>query len=307
MKEEKLFFQKVLIKLAIPTVIYGAYHEIASLDDEDYDARIAISVKAGLTIALMLFATGIGEVLVIGIAIELIWMKLSGYFIDSKMEVMIEKSLFYQEGRKPYILESLSSDTNPYLLKGVEKPIKDITLSRKAKEVRDFIYINFQAHKKELQAAFAYEMSSIYATLKDVDIRTSLKTNDYTSNNAPYHICSYVSINKEFYREIKRMVLLEDDKEIEITAHEQHKDKEFIDLMGHVVVKDTGVIMEYPKKETKLLIHSDTISLKYDVVYSYDASSKVKDGAQGGALTISSLQPVPLTKDDCKILNIEES
>ena len=77
--------------------------------------------------------------------------------------------------------------------------------------------------------------------------------------------------------------------------------------MGHIVVSNSGVLQEYPQKETKLLLHSDTISLKYDVHYYYDAASNYKEGADGGALKITNLKSLPLTKDDCKILNIEAS
>jgi len=311
MKEEKLLFQRVLTKLAIPIVMFGAYHEIASLDDEDYDAMVAISLKAGLTIALMLFATGIGEILVIGIAIELIWMKVSGYFIDSNMKVMIEKSLFYQGSkRNPYIMESLSRDGQLYNYKGNDKKIVDVPRMQKPKDVRDFIYMNYSDHKKELQSAFANEVSATYAMLKGVKIETStIPSAKYTVGEANYSVCSYVGINKDFYKEIKRIVLLEDDKEIEldIDNYVPHKDKEFINIMSHVGTKDMDVIIDYPKKVTKLLLHSDTISLKYYVHYYYDDVSNYTNRAEGGALKITSLRAMPLTKDDCKILKIQVS
>ncbi|PHR55862.1 MAG: hypothetical protein COA44_09480 [Arcobacter sp.] len=309
MQNEKLIFQRVLTKLAIPIVIFGGYHQIASLDDEDYDAVVAISLKTGLTIALMLYATGIGEILVIGIAIELIWMKLSGYFIDSKLEVMIEKSLFYQNGRKSYLLESLSNDTKEYLYKGSNKNIKDIVLTQKPKDVRDFIYVNYADHKKEINAAFNYEISSIYAALKGVNIETSTIPKNYKSSQGTYSICSYMSISKDFYKEITRIVLLEDGKEIEldINKHELHKGKEFIDLLTHILIKDKSVLLEHSKKDTKLLLHSDTISLKYDVIYFYDDVSNYTNRSEGGSLKIIDLKPIPLNKDDCEILNIEGS
>lgn len=105
------------------------------------------------------------------------------------------------------------------------------------------------------------------------------------------------------------MVLLEDDKEIEldIAKHELHKDKEFIDLLTHLEISDSSVMRDYPKKEVKLLLHSDTISLKYDVVYTYDDASKYTNRAQGGALKIINLHSEPLSKDDCQILNIQVS
>lgn len=217
---------------------------------------------------------------------------------------MIEKSLFYQKGRKPYIMESLESDKSKYLFQKTEKPIEQITLPRKPKDIRDFIYTNFQAHKREFNAAFAYEMSSIYAALKNVDIRLSTFPKYYNSSKANYSVCSFISINKKFYKEIQRIILLEDDNEIEITNHQHYQDKELVDLMEHVAIKTTDTMMEYPKKDTKLLIQSDSISLKYDVIYFYDAASNYKQGAEGGALKITNLQSLPLTKNDCKILNI---
>ncbi|WP_324172447.1 hypothetical protein [Sulfurimonas sp.] len=309
MKEEKLVFQKVLTKLAIPIVIFGAYHEIASLNDKDYDAVVALSVKTGLTIALMLFATGIGEILIIGIAIELIWMSISSYIIDTNVEVMIEKSLFYQNGRKPYILESLSSDTKEYLYKDNFKSIKEIPFMQKPKDMRDFIYANYSSHKKEFNAAFSYELSSFYATLKGVNIEKSGRSKQDKSSKATYAVCSYVSISKDFYKDIKRIVLLEDDKEIEIdiSQHELKNGKEYIDLLSHLDISDSSVIQEYSKKDTKLLLHSDAISLKYDVIYYYDDASKYLKRLTGGALKIIDIKSLPLTKDDCKILNIQMS
>lgn len=279
------------------------------MDDEDYDATVAISVKTGLTIGLMLFATGIGEILIIGIAIELLWMMFSSYFKDSRVEVMIEKSLFYQDGRKAYILESLSSDGGEYLDKGSSKRIQDITLSQKPKDVRDFIYANYKDHKKELNAAFSYEMSSIFAALKGVNIEKSRRSKQYKSSKATYAVCSYISISKEFYKDIKRIVLLEDDKEIEIdiSKHKLKNDKEYIDILTHMDISNSSILQEYPKKDTKLLLHSDTISLKYDVTYYYDDASKYLARATGGALKIIDLKSLPLTKDDCKILNIQVS
>ena len=225
------------------------------------------------------------------------------------MSAIPKKSLFYQDGRKSYLLESLSSDTEEYLYKGNSKKVKDITLTQNAKDIRDFIYENYKDHKKELNAAFSYEMSSIYAALKGVKVETSSHSKQYKSSKATYAVCSYISISKEFYKEIKRIVLLEDDKEIEIDISKHHlkSDKEYIDLLSHLVISDSSLLTEYPKKDTKLLLHSDTISLKYDVIYYYDDASKYLARATGGALKIIDLKSLPLTKSDCKILNIQVS
>ena len=146
------------------------------------------------------------------------------------MSAIPKKSLFYQDGRKSYLLESLSSDTEEYLYKGNSKKVKDITLTQNAKDIRDFIYENYKDHKKELNAAFSYEMSSIYAALKGVKVETSSHSKQYKSSKATYAVCSYISISKEFYKDIKRIVLLEDNKEIDryhddlVSRKDEHDD-----------------------------------------------------------------------------------
>jgi hypothetical protein len=276
--------QKIIAKLAIPAVVIGAYYEVQALDDEDYDAMLMISTKAAITIALA-FVSGIWIAAAGYIALEILWYFFSGYFIDSKSEVMIEKSLFFQNGRRPYILESLSTGNGSYYIRRGYKDAlmsaKDITMIGGAKDVRDFIYKNYEDNKKDIQTAAMYEFSEIFRALKNISIEVE-KIPTYTnlSSNIKLNINGYLRVNKEYYEEMKGMIyLIENDNYSDYTfidateAHDKGKDK-LIDIFesfkkGFSLDK----LDEDSKKNYHILIDSGATSVKYKLGVEYNPNT----------------------------------
>ncbi len=317
--------QKIIAKLAIPAVIVGAYYEVEALDNEDYDAMLMISTKAAITVALA-FVSGIWIAAAGYIALEILWYLFSSYFIDSRVEVMIEKSLFYQNGRRPYILESLSTTNKQYYIRrGYRDALmsaKDITMIGGAKAVRDFIYKNYEKNKKDLQTAARYEFSEILRALKNISIKvekipTHNYYNEYINNyqqTIDLNLNGHIRVNKEYYDEMRGVIyLIEDNNYSDYTfidateATDKDKDK-LIDIFESFK-KDvsSNKLEEASKKDYHILIDSGvngvtSIKYKLGIEYYYRTEYIGNQFVKKINYYLDELIPTPLSSQDIELL-----
>jgi len=316
-KEEALP-QKMLAKLAIPAIVVGAYYQIEALDDEDYDAMIAISAKAALVIALG-FVTGIGIALVAAIALELIWMYVSSFFIDTRTEVLVEKSLFYQGSKRtPYILESLSVGNKTYVFDDKPTKIKKIERLGGLKATRDFIYNNYKEHKQEFQAAVSYEFSSIFRALQNIEVKVYKKPTYYTSRDIKLNFNGNIMVNKDYYKQINNVYLIQNDnyEDNAIIDYSTTVDfKEDDENMGkknkliNIFTPFQPIIMTKLSEASKdiytVLIDSGATSVKYklDISYYKGRTYWVKNQLISDYnFYLDDLVSMPLTNDDIQLL-----
>ncbi|WP_324172379.1 hypothetical protein [Sulfurimonas sp.] len=308
--------QKIIAKLAIPAVVVGAYYEMVSLEDEDYDAMLMIGTKAAIIVALA-FVSGMWIAAIGYIALEILWYIFSGYFIDSRVEVMIEKSLFYQDGRKPYILESLSTTTgNYYIRRGSRDALmqaKDITKIGGTKEVREFIYKNYSDNKQALQAAARYEFSEIYRALKNISIEVE-KVPTYFLNftkTMNLNLNGYLRVNKDYYEEMEGLIyLIKDDNYtdyilIDATEAIDKENDKLIDIFTSFKEElSEAKLDEDRKKNYTILIASGITSVKYKLDIKYNS----KNDWLGTKLVkeinyyLNELIPMPLSPRDLELL-----
>ncbi len=313
--------QQIIAKLAIPAIIIGAYYEIEALDNEDYDAMAAITTKAAITVALA-FVSGFWIAAAGYIALEILWYLFSSYFMDSKAEVMIERSLFYESGtndRRSYMLQSLERGDGFYLIKrgyrDASLQAKDIHSIGNPKAVREFIYKNYEANKQDFMAAAMYEFSEIYRTLKGIKIDVYKKPlylpNEEARNRA--NISGYLLTNKAYSDDIRMIYLLEDDKidmdrfievdaskitDEEIRSNLSDKSDVVIDLFRSF--RENKITAENMQAESKkkysILIDSKETSAKFDLDIQYNFVEAPYQNTW--SLYLNALNEVPLNNDD---------
>ena len=237
------------------------------------------------------------------------------------MSAIPKKSLFYQDGRKSYLLESLSSDTEEYLYKGNSKKIKDITLTQNAKEVRDFIYENYKDHKKALQAAAQYEFSSIYKALQNIKIEAYKRPFYLPYPQGRVNVSGYLLVNKEYSKEMDIIYLLEEDSceryttifpddcmvtDEEVRDNVSNADDVVIDIFKSFRENiNLDTLNEVNQKKYSILISSGSTSSKYDLGIRYSAMEPQWKGGrlrQDRNLYLDKLVPQPLTPQDLKLL-----
>lgn len=315
--------QRIIAKLAIPAIIIGAYYEAEALDNEDYDAMVAITTKAAITIALA-FVSGFWIAAAGYIALEILWYVFSSYFVDSRVEIMIERSLFYESGiygRRSYMLSSLETGNGFYLIK---RGYKDAPLQAKnihsignPKVVREFIYKNYAANKKDFIAAARYEFSSIFRVLKGIKIDAYKKPfylpNEGASKRA--NISGYLSVNKEYFNDINGIYLLEDDKidadkliETDECKIKDEKTRDNLSNKDDVVIdlfksfRENRITIESMQAESKkkysILIDSKETSVKFDLDIRYSFIDAPYQDTWN--LYLDDINEVPLSDDDLK-------
>ena len=313
--------QRIIAKLAIPAIIVGAYYEIEALDDEDYDAMAAITTKAAITIALA-FVSGFWIAAASYIALEILWYIFSSYFIDSKAEVMIEKSLFFEGGiraSRSYMLESLEKGDGFYFIrrgyKNVPLQAKNIHSIGNPKVVIDFIYNNYEANKKDFHAAAMYECSEIYRAIKGIKIDVYKKPvyipNEKAKNRA--NVSGYLLINKAYSSDINVIYLLEDDKIDRDKVIEVDTDKITDEVIRSNLSDDSDVVIDLfksfrkekitiegmqaeSKKKYSILIDSKETSAKFNLDIEYSFVNAPYHNTWN--LYLNGLNEVPLNNDD---------
>jgi len=315
---DEAILQKSISKLAVPAIVVGTYYEIEALDDEDYDAMVAVTAKAGIFIAIAVFASGtwvaIGIGLAIGAIIETLWYFYSRYLIDSRVEILVEKSLFYQRGdRTPYVLESLSADNHTYIYNGKETEIKNIERLGNLKATRDFVYNNYEKYSQAFQTAISHEFNSYHVALQGVEVKKFRQDFDKVSY-FPYDgymlaMGDLVSINKSFYKRINQAYLVIDGKtfdaqEINYKEHTVDGNYCIIKLLEHFYDVDSLRWPEIEDRVFHILLSSDTISVKYklDIVYSSTLKRFNGSDRRTRELHVKDLHEEPLLEDDLVLL-----
>ena len=254
------------------------------------------------------------------IALEILWYVFSSYFIDSRAEIMIERSLFYESGingRRSYMLSSLERGDGFYLIK---RGYKDAHLQAKnihsignAKVVREFIYKNYKANKKDFIAAARYEFSEIYRALKNITVKVE-KIPTYFKNSTQdieLNLNGYLRVNKEYYNEMKGMIyLIENDDYtdsilIDATeAHDKDKDK-LIDIFNSFKEGLSPTKLDEDSKNNyNILIDSGATSVKYklDIEYNYHTEAMGNKFIKKINYYLDELMPMPLTSQDLELL-----
>lgn len=315
--------QKAISKLAVPAIVVGSFYEIQALDDEDYDAMIAVTAKAAIFIAIAVLASGtwvaIGIGLAIGAIVETLWYFYSKYLIDSRVEILIEQSLYYQgTKRTPYILESLSTGNTTYIFNDKEDtPIKEITNLGGLKATRDFIYNNYADRAQEFQTALSHEFNSIHAALQGVQVKKyveDLREQRYMQKDGHMlRMGDLVALNKDFYKEMKQAYLVINAqtmsaKKIDFQKHKVDGKDYIINLLGYLYNIHSQHWKEMSESTFHLLLSSDHISVKYklDVVYSstskyFEKNSLIPQWTR--ELHVADLHTEPLLEDDLLLLS----
>ncbi|WP_457745919.1 hypothetical protein, partial [Sulfurimonas sp.] len=315
---DEAVLQKAISKLAVPAIVVGAYYEIEALDNEDYDAMVAVSAKASIFVAIAVFASGtwvaIGIGLAIGAIIETLWYFYSKYLIDSRVEILVEKSLFYQgDGRKPYILESLSVDNHTYIYNDKETNIQDIKRLGSLKATRDFIYNNYEQHKQAFKTAISHEFNSYHIALQGVEVKKYVqdleKVPYYPHDGYMLAMGDLVAINKSFYEKIEQAYLIIEGKtfeakEINYKEHTVDGEDCVIKLLGEFYNVDSQQWHKLEGGRYHILLSSDTISVKYklDVVYSSTVKRFHGSDRRTRELHLKDLHQEPLLEDDLVLL-----
>ena len=322
LSKEEIVFQKVLAKLAVPAVVIGGVCDmLEQIEDEDYDAAIAITIKTAATVALMLLVSGIGWALIVGFAIEALWWSVSGYFIDSKIKKGIKRSLFCDTGARRYMLESLEKGDGFYLTRRdyreVPMQAENIHHIGNAKAVRDFIYKNYEANKKDFKAAAAYEMSSLYRLLNNVTITVKNIEKNYSvpDSRYPVNINGYLHINKEYFREIKSIWLIENDNyeypfPIAINDAEDDSSDKLLNIFTKFK-KNPALkqLEECSKNNYTIVIDSGAASVKYKLDIWFHKESDISYYSGNETIkqyhfTLNGIDQLPLTQQDMQLLHI---
>jgi len=308
--------QQILAKLAIPIVIINSYYEIEALDNEDYDAMIMITAKTAMVIAIGIVAS-FGVAAIAYITIELSWYLLSHYFIDSPVEVMIEKSLFYQGARRSYLMESLSKSEGRYAtLRGhreVWMNAKDIRTLGEFTNTRDFIYKNYEAHKEAILAAELYEFSSYNQTLQDISVKV-VKKSQY-ENLAPkidLNRSGYIAVNKRYYNETMSGIIYfiknsnySDPIMLDVSDAKEENGAMLIDVFTpfkeekHITIEQ---LLKYLKNNYSILIDAKGSSQKFKLDIHYHKQQAELFSVAKIDFYLDGLTTEPLTPQDIKLI-----
>lgn len=197
---------------------------------------------------------------------------------------------------------------------------KDITTIGGAKEVRDFIYKNYEDHKKALQAAAQYEFSSIYKALQNIKIEDYQRPFYIPYPQGKVNISGYLLVNKEYIKEMDMIYLLEENSyeryktifpdECIITDEEVREDvSDSDDIVVDIFQSfrenvNLDTLPELSKRKYSILINSGATSSKYDLGIRYSPMSYWNGTQQRKDynLYLDKLIPQTLTSQDLELL-----
>ena len=219
------------------------------------------------------------------------------------------------------MLESLESGDGFYLIKRgyreVPMQAKNIHRIGNAKTVRDFIYKNYEANKQDFKAAAAYEMSSLYRLLNNVSISVKNIEKNYPvpDSRYPVNINGYLHINKEYFREINTVWLIENDNyehpiAININNAQDYSNDKLLDIFTRFKEHPTLKRLEkYDKNHYTIVIDSGASSIKYklDIWYHKESDISYYSGMQTTKqyhFTLNDIEQLALTKQDTQLLHI---
>jgi len=234
---------------------------------------------------------------------------------------MIEKSLFYQHGRRPYILESLSTTDERFYITRGRNPnalmlAKDITKIGGVKPVIDFIYKNYEEHKTALNAAAMYEFSEIYRALKNISIEVEKIPTYYTnsSKDIEVNLNGYIKVNKEYYEDMKGIIFFiknddySDLSTIDATqAKTEGKDK-VIDIFESFKKElSVNALDKESKNNYSILIDSGATSVKYKLDIHYDRHTELIGNQMIEKINyyLNDIELLPLTSQDLELLQLQ--
>jgi len=321
---------KLIAKLGAIGVIVSTINTYSNLNENDTDAKIAVTTKNALVIAL-LFTPGWAAVVGI-MAVELAWIFLKDHFIDSAMEIYLRKNLYFNNRQvntsignslslswslftnadidrrylSPILLDTLKTTSTDYTYLSSTMKGSELQGFSSIKELRTFVAENYQNNPLAFETAMSNELNIIkqvlYGLKIEADKEASSRVLKYqaTRNNVFY--LTSIRLPDDIMKNNENLIIRDKedykliDKENEIVS--SSTSYSLYDTLRDVQLNSREAYLDIKDTlEKSLIIVNSDIILKYTI--SYEVKTAYLMGTKiANSLEINELKQTALdTKD----------